>query len=390
VLKFQIRKTQKRRPPRRRSPDEIIARELAKRAVWAEAELYKLATNDEAVMLQVLSQHLGREIRPTTGEDKLKLQLTQKLLDLAIDKLENDPAFARRYLNAIMLQTLGMTAEDLNAYSDEGTVGREATVPKSAIKALTEQIQDFRRLREALGASDTGGGGIGKAIGEIMNSRVMVELVKLLPLAMSGHTSSPPEKLFSVVVNDQIVLMPESQYQEMARIGQAPPLANIEKIDHTSTSLAEYGTSGAPAPTEPAEEAGGIDQLDPQGSTNVEQSADDTTPSGQQLTDGIRQLLAGLGKDKINLAMHSEPNEFVDTLRKDIQVDPKSFEFLQLLTEMGSDVLLAQISGLQGDTEYGALVQHLISPEGRIWLKRVTEKAKDILKDEAQSTDETQ
>ena len=81
---------------------------------------------------------------------------------------------------------------------------------------------------------------------------------------MGRQTASPPEKLFSVVVNDQIVLMPESQYQEMVRIGQAPPIAKIKDRYHTSTTLAEPVTAVAPTPTEPAEEAGDIEQFGPQ------------------------------------------------------------------------------------------------------------------------------
>ena len=109
---FEIRRSPKRKPSRRRTPEEIIARQKAKRAAWAEEELHKLAKEDQAVMLQVLSADLGREIRPTTLKDKLKAQLSERLLDIGIQKLETDPVFARKYVSAIIAQTLSATQTD--------------------------------------------------------------------------------------------------------------------------------------------------------------------------------------------------------------------------------------------------------------------------------------
>ena len=241
----------------------MIAREKAKHAVWAEEELYKLAKVDQAVMLQVLSTHLGRELKPTTLEEKLKVQLSEKLLDIAIHKLGSDPVFAQKYVSAIIAKTLGMTPEELAAYATEKADGKGVGEKKSGLKEMIERVQDLQQLREALEPNNTGGSGIGKAFVEFMNSNAIVELVNLLPSFMRGQTPSPPEQVYAITLNDEVVLMPESEYGQMARDGKAPPLVSISGTDLGNTVPSEHGTLGVPRPTELAGQEGIMDHPNP-------------------------------------------------------------------------------------------------------------------------------
>jgi len=381
---FEICRTRKRRPSRRRSPEEIIARQKAKRATWAEDELHKLAKEDQAVMLQVLSADLGREIRPTTLEDRLKAQLSEKLLDIAIEKLEADPAFARKYINAIIAKILGMTPEELAAYATEKAGGKGIGEKKSGLKEVIERVQDYRRLCEELEPSNTGGGGIGKAFVEFMNSNAMVELVKVLPSILTTQTPSPPEKFYAITSNDKPVLITEFEYQQMARDGKAPPLLSISKTDLVNIAPSEHGDSGVPIPTELAGQEGITNQSNPNAGGMVVKAVDDVVRAKRQPSDSTWQLLRGLGQN-IDLATHSEPDEFVEALS--IGASPECSELLHLLAEMDSEIILEELPSLQEDNKYKVVVDHLFAPEGRLWLKRVIEEAKNIMKDTARNTE---
>lgn len=376
VFGFEIRRTPKRRPSRRRTPAEIIAREEAKRSVWVEEKLYKLAKEDPAVKLQILSAHLGRELRPTTLEDKLKAQLSERLLDIAIEKLETDPDFARKYINAIIAQTLGITPEELATYSTDETANKGATEKKSKLKEMIEKVEDLQRLREAAEPSNTRGGGAGRAFAEVMNSNAMVELVKVLPSILTTQAPSPPEKIYAVTLNDEVVLMPESEYGQMARDGKAPPLMSISRTDLVNTAPSEHGDSGVPIPTELAGQEGVTDQPNPNAGGMVVRAVDDVVRAKKQPSDITWQLLIGLDQN-IDLATHSEPDEFVEALS--IGAGPECSDLLRLLAEMDSEIILEELPSLQENNKYKVVVRHFVTTEGRLWLKRTIEEAKKLL-----------
>jgi len=260
----------------------MIAREQAKRAAWVEEELYKLAKVDQAVMLQVLSVHLGRELKPTTLEDKLKAKLSERLLDIAIGRLGSDPVFAQKYVSAIIAKTLGMTPEELAAYATEKADGKGVGEKKSGLKEMIEKFEDLQRLREAAEPSNTRGGGAGRAFAEVMNSNAMVELVKVLPSILTTQAPSPPEKIYAVTLNDEVVLMPESEYGQMARDGKAPPLRSISGTDLVNTAPSEHGTLGTPRPTELAGQEGITNQSNPNTGGMVVKVVDDVVRAKRQ------------------------------------------------------------------------------------------------------------
>ena len=362
----------------------MIAREQAKHAVWAEKELYKLAKVDQAVMLQVLSTHLGREIKPTTLEEKLKVQLSERLLDIAIHKLGSDPVFAQKYVSAIIGKTLDMTPEELAAYATEKADGKGVGEKKSGLKEMIERVEDLKQLREALEPNNTGGGGIGKAFVEIMNSNAMVELVKLIPSMIRSPAPSPPEQVYAITLNDEVVLMPESEYGQMARDGKAPPLRSISGTDLVNTAPSEHGASAAPRPTELAGQEGITDQSNPNTGGMVVKAVDDVVRAKRQPSDSTWQLLRGLGQN-IDLAIHSQPDQFVDALS--MRADPESSGLLHLMAGVDPKITLDELSSMEENHKYEVIVRHLISPEGRLWLKRVMDKSKNIVKDIARDTE---
>ena len=127
-----------------------------------------------------------------------------------------------------------------------------------------------------------------------------------------------------------------------------------------------------------------MDEPNPTTGGMVAKAVDDVVRTQTQLSDSTQQLLLGLDQN-IDLVTQSEPNEFVDALR--IRADPGCSRLLQLLAGMDSEIALQELSSIPEDNKYEAVVRHLISPDGRLWLKRVTEKAKDIINGNMQNSE---
>jgi len=241
---------------------------------------------------------------------------------------------------------------------------------------MIEKVEDLQRLREAAEPSNTRGGGAGRAFAEVMNSNAMVELVKVLPSILTTQAPSPPEKLYAVTLNDEVVLMPESEYGQMARDGKAPPLMSISRTDLVNTAPSEHGDSGVPIPTELAGQEGVTDQPNPNAGGMVVRAVDDVVRAKKQPSDITWQLLIGLDQN-IDLATHSEPDEFVEALS--IGAGPECSDLLRLLAEMDSEIILEELPSLQENNKYKVVVRHFVTTEGRLWLKRTIEEAKKLL-----------
>jgi len=64
-----------------------------------------------------------------------------------------------------------------------------------------------------------------------------------------------------------------------------------------------------------------------------------------------------------------------------IRTDPESSGLLHLLAGVDPKIALGELSSMEENNKYEVIVRHLISPEGRLWLKRVMDKSKNIVKD---------
>jgi hypothetical protein len=364
ICGLEIRRSRKRRRSRRRTPEEIIAREEAKCKVWANEQLYKLAKDDPAVMREVLSAHLGREIRPTTLEDRLKTEISEKVLDLAIQRLETDPEFARKYINAMLAQTLGLTPEGLAAYSAGAAAGKREGRKQCGIKAAIDYLKDLKQLKELVLPRDSWGGA-GRAIAELLNSKGLVELVKAIRSMMGVQSQSSTEAVYAVTLNGKTLLMPATMYREMADNGNAPPLVSIGR---TRGQLG--GQDGVT--DRPNHKVGGM----------VVKAIDDVASMRKQPSAGTLLLLRGFAED-IDLATHSDPDKFVDALRT--RPHSEGLEFLEILAGIDYEATLRNLSEIQEDDQYVAIARHFDSPEARLWLNSVIGRAKTIVKGTAKN-----
>lgn len=184
-------KEKPKRGPRRRTDQERAERRRAKREAWAEEEIIEIAKVDPKIKYQLLSAHLGYELKPTTAEDKFREDIWRQMSDLAIETLDRDPKLAKRYVNAFMMKTFGISVEELLACDELSK--NQAKPPQDSLKQFAEQVKSYNSIMEALGMHRSPAAEIMQVLVSFANSPLGVDVGRALGMFLSRWSSPPGE-----------------------------------------------------------------------------------------------------------------------------------------------------------------------------------------------------
>ena len=279
---------------------------------------------DPTLMKKVAFKEMGHaELIEDTNPIELKKQeIKTKIIDRALQKIQEDPELAEQFVDTQISEIMGEGRRESKYEGYES--------PGSAIRQALEELEDVEEFRDRLGIKPREGG----LLKSIVTEENVGEFIKLL----RGLVVKAPIEESTVIVriDGQLKRIPESQFRQLEQAGRITPVAAIE----------------APKPLPPTEQL----LIEP---TQLETKE----PEVPEFVLNNLEIFASY------LELTSE--EFVEELSGLKDTDSTYQLLWTFLSSTTPEAVIKFIEPYSKHSQVGACVRKLLSEEGKVWLGQV-------------------
>ena len=375
----------KKRVRRRTGVDEQGRRFELDRKVRAQKLLDDQMERDPELVKAYITQTLGLDWDKLDPAERQKAEAKAMIMKETMKAIEADPELRQRLVQSRMREILDLPPEEGEDYNEEGEVKYGA----NPIRDMLDNFREMKEFQEEMGGGN-GNAGSGGMMSEVMNSQVMVELIKQIPMLLGrapaasvAPSAGAEERVVIVMVDGQPIEMPESQYVALSKTGKAleikeigsqPPLAQV------TAAAAVEDRKGAEAQREDVESYGpaihSVGDEEPgieKPAAVVLESKDKGVAGMVVMPEYIKDLLRKLPTEELMRVKAGDigPQEFVDGLIERAQSDPAAEQVRVYLVTSNAAVLSSLIALFVDDEEFGDFAIKLSSGDGRVWLEEV-------------------
>ena len=333
---------------KRTSIDPAVKQERAeKKVVWD--KFIEQMKKDPELERQFILKKMGIEAKPPDPTDKKRQEIRSKLVDEAFDMIGEDDDLRRQYAENVITEVIG-EGKPRKRRGEPEYYGE----PGSSISQALEEVQSLSELREKLqdlGMVEGGGKGFFKGMG-------MKDVLEALPYisALMGKGELPqetgkPSRTYVVPVNGQYQELSENEYRKLVKDGKL----QLEQ------------------PREPA-------QSEPTLTSPVQVGPDQAQPiqSKEKEVPELPEFLQGTDFTIVEGWLEQEPEYFVINLKAEVDSGVEESRLAWgFLTTADYKGLVEKITPYRQHPDVGALVQRVLSDEGKLWLERVLELVKE-------------
>lgn len=276
-------------------------------------------------------KELGLEFEKESQIEQRKREIESKIVDRAFRKIEENPELAEQFVETQIGKIIG----------EDHYEGRYSEDASSAIRRALDELEDVEEFKKKLGSE-----GKGSALGGLIDSETVKEIVKLIRASVLASKGIPSEEFEepTVVVRHEGKLkrIPESQFNQLVEQGRIQPIGVLE----------------APKPSK--EEA--PPEIEPE-------------PELPEFISTYLETIAGM--------LELSPEAAVDQLQGEMEAGLEHSQFIWgFLTTATVDGVAQLVGPYRSHSVVGIYVEKLTSDEGKAWLEEVIRLIKETVGEE--------